>query len=113
MNKIELVEHLLTDSNIDILGISESWSTHSSPTSAVNISGSGVFRRDRGEEGGGGGLLVYVKSNFKCELITRPAEMNIECFGLNIIILKRLLSLFVYINLPLLKICFMINSRCF
>lgn len=39
MNKTERMESLLTGSNIDISGVSESWLTHSSPTAAVGFSG--------------------------------------------------------------------------
>lgn len=53
VNKTEQMEHLLSESNIDILGISESWLTHSSPSAAVNIPEYNVFRRDR-ETGRGG-----------------------------------------------------------
>lgn len=67
-NKTEQMEYLLTDFNIDVLGISESWLTHSSPTAAVSISGYNTFRRDRGV-GRGGSLLGYVKDCFRCELI--------------------------------------------
>ena len=48
IGKIEQIEHLLNNSNIDILAISESWLTHSSPTAPISISGYNVFRRDRG-----------------------------------------------------------------
>lgn len=48
VTKAEQMEHLLIDSNIDILGILESWLTHSSPTAAINIPGYNTFRRDRG-----------------------------------------------------------------
>lgn len=82
VGKTEQTEHLLTDST---LGICESWLTHSSPTAAINISGYSVFRRDRGI-GRGGGLLVYVKDCLKCKLIECPAEIDIECIGLNITI---------------------------
>ncbi len=44
-----------------------------------------MFRRDRGI-GRGGGLLVYLKNCLKCKLIEWPAEIDIECIGLNITI---------------------------
>lgn len=65
-----------TDSDIDILGVSESWLTH------VNISGYDVFRESEGR--GGGGSLVYVKSNLKCEHSTRPTETDVEGIRRNI-----------------------------
>lgn len=83
VNKSEQIEHLLIDSNIDILGISESWLTPKSPTAAVNVQGYNTFRRDR-ETGKGGGVLANVKSHLKCELISWPQEVNIECIGLNV-----------------------------
>ena len=83
VNKTEQMEHLLSDSNIDILGVSESWLTHSSSTAAISIPGYNVFRKDR-ETGRGGGILIYVRDKFKCELIRWPKEVNVECIGLNI-----------------------------
>ena len=46
VNKTEQMEHLLSDFNIDILEISESWLTHSSPTAAVSFLGYDIFRKD-------------------------------------------------------------------
>ena len=83
VNKTEQMEHLLSDSNIDIVGVSESWLTHSSSTAAISIPGYNVFRKDR-ETGRGGGILIYVRDKFKCELIRWPKEVNVECIGLNI-----------------------------
>lgn len=69
VNKTEQMEHLLSESNIDILGVSESWLTHSSSTAAISIAGYNVFRKDR-ESGKGGGVLIYVREKFKCELLS-------------------------------------------
>lgn len=60
-----------------------SWLTHSSSTAAISIPGYNVFRKDR-ESGRGGGVLIYVREKFKCELISWPIEVKAECIGLNI-----------------------------
>lgn len=85
VNKTEQIEHLLSNSNIDMLGISETGLTSTSPTAAINITGYNVFRRDR-ETGrvGGWGVVGLRQKHFKCELIKWPGEIGIECIGLNI-----------------------------
>ncbi|OON91327.1 MAG: hypothetical protein ATN33_01430 [Epulopiscium sp. Nele67-Bin001] len=49
----------------------------------INVPGYNVFRKDR-EAGRGGGVLIYVREKYKCELIRWPKEANVECIGLNI-----------------------------
>jgi len=49
-------EQLLLESNIDCLGISESWLKQSSPSTLVCMAGYNVFRKDR-LKGKGGGVL--------------------------------------------------------
>lgn len=41
------VQHLLTDSNLDFLCLSETWLKESSPSAASNVPGFKSFRRDR------------------------------------------------------------------
>lgn len=38
--------------------------------------GYNIFRKDR-EAGRGGGVLIYVREKFKCELIRWPKEANV------------------------------------
>lgn len=64
-------------SNIDILGLSETWLKESSPEAGVVFPDYNVFRRDRGK-GKGGGVLLYVKNNLVCSQLSVPSEVKIE-----------------------------------
>lgn len=81
--KREQLEHLLCNSNIDFLGLSETWLNCSSANSVVNMSGYNVFRKDR-EQGRGGGVLLYIKSTLKCNQIEWPSDVSLECVGVDI-----------------------------
>ena len=74
------IEHLLLHSNLDFLGLSETWPKKHSPTAAFDISGYNVLRRDR-NKGRGGGLLIYVKNTIKCSLIEWSQDQELECIG--------------------------------
>lgn len=63
-----------------------------------------VYQRNRGK--GRGGLLVYVKQNIKCELITWPTEIDIECNGLNIILPPEKSFIFITLCRPSAKYLF-------
>ncbi len=81
--KREQLEHLLVNSNIDFLGLTETWLTRSSPEALIVMPGYDVFRQDR-DHGRGGGVLLYVKSTIKCKQIEWHRETDIECVGVNI-----------------------------
>jgi exonuclease III len=81
--KREQLEHLLCSSNIDFLGLSETWLTHSSPEAVVNMPGYNVFRKDR-NNGRGGGVIMYVRNTLKCTMIEWPSEIVLECVGVDI-----------------------------
>lgn len=57
---MEQPEHLLTDSNVDYLFLSEMWLNPSTPSGVYNSLGHRVFRRDRGH-GKGNWVMIYVK----------------------------------------------------
>lgn len=80
--KREQLEHLLINSNIDFLGLTETWLKSSSPEAAVTLQGYNVYRRDR-LQGRGGGVLLYVKDAIKCTQIIVPDEISIEFIGVN------------------------------
>ncbi len=82
VSKSNQLEHLLSHSNLDFLGLSETWLNKHSPEAAFDISGYNVFRRDR-NKGKGGGLLVYVKNTITCNLIEWSQEIDMEYIGLN------------------------------
>jgi len=76
-NKREQLENLLVNSNIDFLGLSETWLTCSSPEALI------VMPKDR-DHGKGGGVLLFVKSTVKCKQIECITKTDIECVGVNI-----------------------------
>lgn len=82
ISKTEQLEHLLTDSNVDYLCLTETWLTSTTPPSVFNVPGYKVYRRDR-IKGKGGGVLIYVKDTMQSEQINIPAS-NLECVGVKI-----------------------------
>ena len=81
--KREQLEHLLCNSNIDFLGLTETWLTCSSPEAAVLLPDYNVYRKDR-IKGRGGGVLLYVKNTVKCKEILWPKDVRIEGVGVTI-----------------------------
>lgn len=82
VSKGNLLEHLLSHSNLDFLGLPETWLNKHSPEAAFDIPGYNMFRRDR-NKGKGGGLLVCVKNTIACNLIEWSQDIDMECIGLN------------------------------
>lgn len=81
--KIDQINRLLTDSNLDYLCVTESWLNPSTPTDLINIPGFKCYRRDR-DQGRGGSVLLYIKDIFKCEKVN--IDVKLECLGLNVIL---------------------------
>ena len=78
----EQLQKLLTDSNLDYLGLSETWLTPTTPSGIFNIPEYNVFRRDR-TNGKGGGVLLYVKNNIQCKQMDLPNNA-LECVAVTI-----------------------------
>ncbi len=57
-SKCEQVQHLLYESNLDFLCISETWLHANSLTAGLNVIGYNIFRKDK-SEGRGGGVMFY------------------------------------------------------
>ncbi len=83
VNKHEQLEDLLVNSNIDCLGLTETWLKHTSPEALVNMPGYNVFRKDR-VKGKGGGALLYIKNTLQCRQIEWPEEVQLECVGVEV-----------------------------
>lgn len=58
---------LILKNSYDIFGVSETWLSDDVPSTAVNINGYELVRRDRGSRGGG--VAFYVKNSYKFDLI--------------------------------------------
>lgn len=82
-SKGEQIEHLLINSNIDFMGLSETWLSLLSPETIITMPGYNTFRKDR-LEGKGGDVLLSVKSHLKCHQLELPTEIQFECIGVNI-----------------------------
>lgn len=57
--KIDQINRLLTDSNLDYLCVTESWLNPSTPTDLINIPGFKCYRRDRVQGRGGGCAIIH------------------------------------------------------
>ncbi len=52
-SKRDQVEHLLMNSNLDFLALSETWLSTSTPTCMIDVSGYSCYRKDRPSRRGG------------------------------------------------------------
>ncbi len=84
-SKTEQLEQLLTNSNIDLLCLSETWLAESSPNIAYLVPGYKVFRKDC-KFGNVGGLLMYVKDCIKCKEIEFNTLVDIEYIAITIVL---------------------------
>ena len=77
LSSLDEVKLLLTDRNIDVLGISETWLHANTPDGYVDIQGYKIFRRDNGR---GGGVCLYVNSSLNPSIITPgvPEQVGVE-----------------------------------
>ena len=65
--KLEEVIRILSQGDIDVLCISETWLNKSVPNSMISITGYNTIRLDRTAASGkktGGGLIVYYKNSY-------------------------------------------------
>jgi len=87
------LSHLLSNSNLDFLCISETWLQHSSSSSVFIMPGYQCFRRDR-SSGRGGGVLIYVKDGIKCERLMFNSANDLEFVGLKMILSPQMSFIF-------------------
>lgn len=73
--KMDQLEKLFMDLNLDFLCLSESWMTDSSPDMAYIVPTYNVFRNNR-KTGRGGGLLMCVKNYINCK------EIELNCMDI-------------------------------
>lgn len=78
IQKLDLIEILVSQSHADIMIISESWLCVSVPDSDVLLAGYNVCRADR--VGRGGGIAIYVKCNLDVTVsISTSVPKQYEC----------------------------------
>ena len=83
--KSNQLTHLLSDSNLDFLCLTETWLKQTTPASVFTVPGYQCFRRDR-PDGRGGGVLFYVRDNIKYERMVYNADNMLEYLGIKIIL---------------------------
>lgn len=76
--KNDQIHHLLYESNLDFLCLSETWLYENSPVDMLNVCGYKMYRRDR-IDGRGGGVLFYVKDSIRCDQIQWSSINEVEC----------------------------------
>ena len=80
--KLPQIEILLSGSNLDFLGISETWLNDSVSTELLNIEGYNIFRNDRQQNKKGGGTLLYIKNTLASTAL--DLTMTLECVGVEV-----------------------------
>lgn len=71
----DLKEHV-TQNCYDVIGVSETWLRPEVPDNIININGYNVVRRDRHARGGG--VALYIRSNFKFSVRFSSSEIYLE-----------------------------------
>lgn len=79
VSKNEQLSHLLSNSNLDFLCISETWLEQLSSPSVFMMLGYQCFRCDRSS---GGVVLIYVRNGIKCEHFVFNSVNDLEFVGL-------------------------------
>lgn len=97
--KSEEVHHLLINSNLDFLGLTESWLHKNSPSAVLHVPGYNIFRRDRCE-GRGGGVMIYIKDHINCQQICWPFDHDLECIGVNILLSPEMSFVLIVVYRP-------------
>ena len=69
------IEFMIVERKIDILCVSETWLLPNINNELIDISEFRVFRRDRGR---GGGVCIYVRSDFQARELFTNNPNNIE-----------------------------------
>ncbi len=84
LSKCEQVQHLLQESNLDFLAISESWLNENSPHAAISVPSFNIFNNDH-KHGKGGGVMCYIKDTIRCNVI-KIEHCELEYLCLNIVL---------------------------
>ena len=97
--KADQVYHLLHDSNLDFLCLSETWLHTNSPSAALQVPGYQSFRQDR-SYGRGGGVMIYVKDHLNCHQICWPFNHDLECLGLKLMLSPEMSFVLIVVYRP-------------
>ena len=80
--KLDELETVMTTNKIDICCVAESWLDTNIPDEAISISGYSIYRRDRGGEQRGGGVVCYVSSTWPCVRLEEFDNPDLETLWL-------------------------------
>ena len=83
-----------------IIAITESWATPDITDNELGLDGFVLFRKDRSEirVGRGGGVLLYVSNELRCVALSRHLMLlNVNRCGLNYMMTREQMSLWVYV----------------
>ena len=82
MNKVGFVQDTLLEHDIDILGVSESWLTSSTPDSFVSIPGYSILRSDSPSNTKKHGVCTYIKSSMEFVPTSNPIPNLLSFFSI-------------------------------
>jgi hypothetical protein len=66
----------------DVVCISESWLKSQHTDKKFNSYGFKLFRADRGGNRRGGGIAIYIRSDYKCKILAQSAHSATDVFPL-------------------------------
>lgn len=95
--KSEQLQHLLYESNLDFLCLTETWLHENSPADVLKVHGYNMFRRDRAV-GRGGGVLFYVKDKIVRKI--QSCINDLECVGLKLTLSAQMSFIIIGIYRP-------------
>jgi len=73
LKKIDEFRFLFTQSNVDVICVSETWFVHDLCDSSIVCEGFSVYRSDR--TGHAGGVAIYVNVKLKCKgVLKQPSD---------------------------------------
>lgn len=70
--------HLVYENEFDIVALSETWLSNDIDSDIISLQGYNLFRKDR--TGRGGGVALYLKTSFNCEVVSLDSLANNNLF---------------------------------
>lgn len=98
-SKSDQINHILLESNLDFLCLTETWLHKNSPSAALIVPGYDIYRRDR-TDAKGGGVMIYVRNTIYYNEIQLQNPSDLECVALNMIISPQMSYTIVVIYRP-------------
>ncbi|XP_059186340.1 uncharacterized protein LOC131969177 [Centropristis striata] len=87
LNKMDLLKVWINSTNADVIVLSETWLTKSVLDKDISVNGYNVYRADRPRKGGG--VAMYIRSNFDVNLVLKESvSKELELLALEIELTK-------------------------